>query len=116
MVDEIPFQARPGGEAVSNQSSLFDACRHVPVDEGWSRGDEDESTIPTATHVCSDTARTLITRNRSPDVPFELSVHHSCGCEHGCVYCFAGTSHAWLGLSPGLDFEAHLFCMPEAGG
>jgi DNA repair photolyase len=115
MVDEIPFQARRGRGAVSNRSSRFDGCRHVPVDDGWSREQEDEFVTSTATQVCNDTARTLITRNRSPDVPFELSVNPYRGCEHGCVYCFARPSHAWLGLSPGLDFETRLFCKPEAG-
>lgn len=115
MVDEIPFQARRGRGAVSNHSSRFDDCQHVPVDDGWSSGDEDEYAPSTATHVCNDTARTIITRNQSPDVPFEQSMNPYRGCEHGCVYCFARPRHAYLGLSPGLDFETRLFCKPDAG-
>ena len=115
MVDEIPFQARRGRGAVSNHGSRFDACRHVPVDDGWSRGDEHEFATSIATQVFTDTARTIITRNRSPDVPFELSVNPYRGCEHGCVYCFARPTHAYLGLSPGLDFETRLFCKPDSG-
>ena len=114
-MDEIPFQARRGRGAVSNYSSRFDACRQVPVDDGWPGGDEDELPLSTATQVCKDTTRTIISRNRSPDVPFELSVNPYRGCEHGCVYCFARPTHAWLGLSPGLDFETRLFCKPDAG-
>jgi hypothetical protein len=108
MVDEIPFQARRGRGAVSNHGSRFDACRHAPVDDGWSGGDEDALAASTATQVCNDVARAIITRNQSPDVPFELSVNPYRGCEHGCVYCFARPTHAYLGLSPGLDFETRL--------
>jgi len=115
MVDEIPFQTRRGRGAVSNHSSRFDTCRHIPVDDGWSGGDEDEFAISISTQVCNDTARTIITRNQSPDVPFELSVNPYRGCEHGCVYCFARPTHAYLGLSPGLDFETRLFCKQDAG-
>ena len=114
-MDEIPFEARRGRGAVSNHSSRFDACQHVPVDDGWPGGEEDEFATSNATLVSTDTARTVITRNRSPDVPFELSVNPYRGCEHGCVYCFARPSHAYLGLSPGLDFETRLFSKPDAG-
>lgn len=115
MVDEIPFQVRRGRGAVSNHSSRFDTCHHVPVDDGWTPGDEDEFVSVPRTRVYSDTARTIITQNKSPDIPFELSVNPYRGCEHGCVYCFARPSHAYLGLSPGLDFETRLFCKPDAG-
>ena len=114
-MDEVPFMARRGRGAVSNYSSRFDASQQVPIDDGWPGGCEDEFAASTATQVCTDTARTVITRNRSPDVPFELSVNPYRGCEHGCVYCFARPSHAYLGLSPGLDFETRLFCKPDAG-
>jgi DNA repair photolyase len=113
-VDEIPFRARRGRGSVSNHSSRFDACRQVPVDDGWSREEEDEFATSTATRVCVDTARRVITRNHSPDVPFDQSVNPYRGCEHGCVYCFARPTHACLGLSPGLDFETRLFCKPDA--
>jgi len=115
VVDEIPFRIGKGRGAGSNHGSRFDACRSVPVDDGWSRREEEELSSPVRTHVCRDAARTIITRNQSPDVPFELSVNPYRGCEHGCVYCFARPSHAWLCLSPGLDFETRLFCKPDAG-
>jgi len=114
-MDEIPFQARRGRGAASNYRSRFDACEQLPVDDGWSGGAEDGFAASNPTQVCVDTARTIITRNQSPDVPFELSVNPYRGCEHGCVYCFARPGHAYLGLSPGLDFETRLFCKPEAG-
>jgi DNA repair photolyase len=115
VVDEIPFRTGKGRGAVSNHGSRFDTCQLVPVDDGWSQGQQEDSAEPVRTTVCRDTARTIITRNQSPDVPFELSVNPYRGCEHGCAYCFARPSHAYLGLSPGLDFETRLFCKPEAG-
>lgn len=114
-MDEIPFQAKKGRGAVSNHGSRFNAHRQVPVDDGWSGRDEEEFASPHPTRVSVDTARSIITRNSSPDVPFEQSVNPYRGCEHGCVYCFARPTHAYLGLSPGLDFETRLFCKPDAG-
>jgi DNA repair photolyase len=115
VVDEIPFRTGKGRGAISNHGSRFDACHSVPIDDGWIPGEEAEFATSLRTSVCRDTARTIITRNKSPDVPFELSVNPYRGCEHGCVYCFARPSHAYLGLSPGLDFETRLFCKPDAG-
>jgi DNA repair photolyase len=115
VVDEIPFPVGKGRGAPSNHGSRFDACHQVPVDDGWSRGDDNDPAPSNATRVCRDTSRTIITHNRSPDVPFESSVNPYRGCEHGCVYCFARPTHAYLGLSPGLDFETRLFCKPDAG-
>jgi len=115
VVDEIQFRTWKGRGAVSNHGSRFNDCQLVPVDDGWSAGEDEEFDSPVATSVCRVTARTIITRNKSPDVPFELAVNPYRGCEHGCVYCFARPSHAWLGLSPGLDFETRLFCKPGAG-
>lgn len=66
------------------------------------------------TELTVDTSRTIISRNRSPDVPFERSINPYRGCEHGCIYCYARPTHAWLGLSPGLDFERQLFYKPDA--
>ena len=114
MVDEIPFRTGKGRGAISNRAGRFDDCQHVPVDDGWPAGETEEFATGLRTTVSRDTARTILTRNRSPDVPFEVSVNPYRGCEHGCVYCFARPSHAWLGLSPGLDFETRLFCKPEA--
>jgi DNA repair photolyase len=64
--------------------------------------------------VTSEAARRILTRNDSPDVPFDVSINPYRGCEHGCIYCFARPTHAWLGLSPGLDFETRIFAKPNA--
>ena len=66
------------------------------------------------THVSLERARSVLTRNDSPDIPFDRSVNPYRGCEHGCIYCFARPSHAYLGLSPGLDFETQLIAKPDA--
>jgi len=80
------------------------------VDDGWWR--EDESAPSTRLHV--DTAKSVISRNASPDVPFGQSINPYRGCEHGCPYCFARPSHAYLDLSPGIDFETEIFHKPDA--
>jgi DNA repair photolyase len=69
---------------------------------------------PLRTVVCAEPARTIVTRNQSPDIPFEQSINPYRGCEHGCIYCYARPTHAYLGLSPGLDFESRLFFKPRA--
>ena len=66
------------------------------------------------TTLTADTTRTIIARNISPDVPFDRSINPYRGCEHGCIYCYARPSHAYLGLPPGLDFETRLFFKPDA--
>jgi DNA repair photolyase len=77
-------------------------------------GDDDEPALAPATELITETIRSLISRNQSPDIPFEQSVNPYRGCEHGCVYCYARPSHAYLDLSPGLDFEQKIFIKPEA--
>jgi DNA repair photolyase len=96
--------------AVSNRSGRFEPLQYAPVSEGR----EDSEPAPLKTTITPERTRTVITRNDSPDVPFEQSVNPYRGCEHGCVYCFARSSHAYLGLSPGLDFETRLFSKPDA--
>jgi DNA repair photolyase len=96
-----------GRGAVSNRDGRFERTRREAVDDGWQRDDEDLPPLRTTVEV--DTARSVIARNDSPDVPFEQSINPYRGCEHGCVYCFARPTHAYLGLSPGLDFETRLF-------
>ena len=103
--------AHKGRGAVSNASGRFEARRHEAFDDGWDR-DEDEARPKTEVQI--DTTRGILVSNRSPDVPFDLSLNPYRGCEHGCVYCFARPSHAFLGLSPGLDFETRLFSKPKA--
>jgi DNA repair photolyase len=111
-MDEIARRALKGRGAIGNESSRFERERRVLVDDGWSGawgpgGDEDLA--PLRTTVSDDASRTIIARNDSPDIPFEQSVNPYKGCEHACIYCFARPTHAYLGLSPGLDFETRLF-------
>jgi len=100
-----------GRGAQSNASGRFEAEARVAFDDGWQSLDE---LPPFKTTVALDTARKVITRNESPDIGFDRSINPYRGCEHGCVYCFARPTHAFLGLSPGLDFESKLFAKPEA--
>ncbi len=104
---------QPHRGTTANPPCRYDRLRPEPVDDGWSRdGDEDLPPLPTT--VSADASRSIITRNDSPDVPFDRSINPYRGCEHGCIYCFARPSHAYLGLSPGLDFETRLFAKPDA--
>nr|WP_316627455.1 PA0069 family radical SAM protein [uncultured Brevundimonas sp.] len=102
--------------ASSNPPGRFEAVRAAAVIDGWEaswRAAIDD--LPQArTTVTDEAARGVLTRNRSPDLPFDRSVNPYRGCEHGCVYCFARPSHAYMGLSPGLDFETRLFAKPDA--
>ncbi|WP_431858412.1 PA0069 family radical SAM protein [Azospirillum sp.] len=113
MVDELPDRGRKGRGAVSNRSGRFEPHARVSVDDGWTF-DDDHDPPPLRTTLSVDTSRTIITRNSSPDIPFDRSINPYKGCEHGCVYCFARPTHAYLGLSPGLDFETKLFHKPDA--
>lgn len=111
--NEIPPRARKGRGAASNPDGRFEPATHHRVDDGWSV-DQDESERKPRTTLTPDQSRTVISHNASPDVGFSLSINPYRGCEHGCVYCFARPSHAYLGLSPGLDFETRLFYKPNA--
>jgi len=84
----------------------------VAVEDDWP-GDL-EALPPMRTTVGLDTSRTVIARNKSPDIPFDRSINPYRGCEHGCIYCFARPSHAYLDLSPELDFETKLFAKRDA--
>ncbi len=121
-VGDPPFRgerdARPlartqlkGRGAVSNPAGRYEQYAGSAEDDGW-----DSSENPTAlrTNVTFERARSIITRNESPDISFDRSVNPYRGCEHGCVYCFARPTHANLGLSPGLDFETRLFAKSDA--
>jgi DNA repair photolyase len=100
-----------GRGAVSNTTSRFEAYKREPAQDGWLR-EEDKPALKT--HVTDEQAKHILTKNRSPDIPFDRSINAYRGCEHGCVYCFARPTHAYMGLSPGLDFESHLFAKPNA--
>jgi len=103
-----------GRGTLSNPDGRFEAQRRGPMDaDAWDWASEDDERRPRTT-VGVDEARSVISTNDSPDVPFERSVNPYRGCEHGCIYCFARPSHAFLGLSSGLDFETKLFAKPRA--
>ena len=103
---------RKGRGSVTNAAGRFESQHHEAEDDGW--GGLDTLPAPVATTVAVDTARTVISRNESPDIPFDQSINPYRGCEHGCVYCYARPSHGFLGLSTGLDFETRLFAKPDA--
>ncbi|MEQ8602366.1 MAG: PA0069 family radical SAM protein [Marivibrio sp.] len=104
-----------GRGAVSNRAGRFEPRGALAADDGWGEGeDPDFPPAKLRTTLGVDAARTVITRNQSPDVPFDRSINPYRGCEHGCVYCFARPTHAYYGLSPGLDFESKLFWKPGA--
>ncbi len=107
----VEAKRRRGRGALSNASGRYEPVARIAFDDGWQSL---EDLPPFATTVTTDTARKVITRNDSPDISFDRSINPYRGCEHGCVYCFARPTHAYLGLSPGLDFESKLFVKPEA--
>lgn len=104
--------AQPGRGAATNTEPRFTRVGRHAIDDGWPR--EIEDLPPVRTTVTAETAKSIISRNESPDVPFEQSINPYRGCEHGCVYCFARPSHSYLDLSPGLDFETKLFFKDNA--
>jgi DNA repair photolyase len=105
-----------GRGAVSNAAGRYERHARVLMDDGWDDGwrEGDDAPPPLRTEVIADASRSIITRNQSPDVSFDRSINPYRGCEHGCIYCFARPSHAWLGMSPGADFESRLFAKPNA--
>ncbi len=90
--------------AVSNPTGRYEKYQHVPLDDGW--GDHGDDLPVIRTTVQPEQTRTITARNDSPDVPFDRSINPYEGCEHGCIHCFARVTHAYLGLSPGIDFES----------
>jgi DNA repair photolyase len=102
-----------GRGARSNRSGRFEAAQHEAFDDGWTIEDPEPAQITTTLQPMA--SKTVIARNDSPDIGFSRSINPYRGCEHGCIYCYARPAHAYLGLSPGLDFETKLFFKPEAG-
>jgi len=102
---------RRGRGALSNATGRFERLERSQADDGWGGLDE---LPPFATTVIEERPKRIITRNASPDISFDRSINPYQGCEHGCVYCFARPTHAYYGLSPGLDFETKLFAKPNA--
>ena len=107
----VDGERRRGRGAASNESGRFESELRETVDDGW----DSLAELPALkTEVAVEKARTIITRNDSPDISFDRSINPYRGCEHGCIYCFARPTHAYMGLSPGLDFETRLFMKPDA--
>ena len=104
---------RKGRGSISNDNSRFVEFSVEAVDDGWYQED-DGLTKSVKTEIFVDKSKTILTRNKSPDVPFDISINPYKGCEHGCAYCFARPTHAYLDLSPGLDFETKIFAKPDA--
>ena len=102
---------RKGRGAVGNEAGRFEKITTSPFYDGWQ---EAEPELKLVTQISTDHAKTIISYNQSPDIPFDQSINPYRGCEHGCVYCFARPTHSYLGLSPGLDFETRLFQKPHA--
>ena len=107
----VERERRRGRGAQSNASGRYEPLARTAFDDGW---EKIEDLPPFKTSVTVDATRKIITRNDSPDISFDRSINPYRGCEHGCVYCFARPTHAYLGLSPGLDFESKLFMKPNA--
>ena len=111
--ETLPDQPVKGRGAVSNRVSRYFAEERARKSDGWD-SPEDDDLPPLRTTVTIDATKTIIARNQSPDIAFDRSINPYRGCEHGCIYCFARPTHAYLGLSPGLDFESRLLVKPEA--
>ncbi|MBZ9865329.1 PA0069 family radical SAM protein [Mesorhizobium sp. CA15] len=115
MIEQSGLRVRPdrnrGRSAGINPSGRFEPISRHVFDDGWNSLEE---LPPFKTEVQVEKPRTIITRNESPDISFDRSINPYRGCEHGCVYCFARPTHAFMGLSPGLDFESKLFAKPDA--
>jgi DNA repair photolyase len=107
----VDRERRRGRGALTNVSGRYEPIARIAFDDGWQSIEE---LPPFTTEVTVDATRKIITRNDSPDISFDRSINPYRGCEHGCIYCFARPTHAYLGLSPGLDFESKLFVKPDA--
>ncbi|OFX03034.1 MAG: DNA repair photolyase [Alphaproteobacteria bacterium RIFCSPHIGHO2_12_FULL_66_14] len=117
--DPIAEPVHKGRGALSNETSRYDSEKRIRTTDGWDADaaaaqSEDDELPPLRTTLTRDATRTILARNSSPDIPFDRSINPYRGCEHGCIYCFARPTHAYLGLSPGLDFETKILFKPEA--
>ncbi|NKN38524.1 PA0069 family radical SAM protein [Agrobacterium sp. a22-2] len=107
----VDAERRRGRGAGLNPSGRFEPTERTTFDDGWTTL---EDMPPFRTEVQVEKPRSIISRNESPDIPFDRSLNPYRGCEHGCIYCFARPTHSYMGLSAGLDFEAKLFAKPDA--
>ena len=116
MPDFVPMSMPVKGRgAVSNLQGRYEVHARERFDDGWSLPGADASpAAPLKTVVSDECAKSILSRNNSPDIPFNVSLNPYRGCEHGCIYCFARPSHSYLGLSPGLDFESRIFAKVNA--
>jgi DNA repair photolyase len=104
-------QSYKGRGATFSPDNRYTDITREAFDDGWQ---PDEQPTQLKTQLLIDNSKKIITYNNSPDVPFDRSINPYKGCEHGCVYCFARPTHAWLDLSPGIDFETKIFYKPDA--
>lgn len=111
MTEDLQTRQAKGRGALTNRVARFERLSRHRAPDGWESA-EDQPVL--RTEVSLERPRSIIAYNRSPDLPFDRAINPYRGCEHGCVYCFARPSHAYLGLSPGLDFETRLVARPEA--
>jgi DNA repair photolyase len=112
MLPPAPLKAQKGRGAVSNLQGRYEVNAREAYDDGWER--EDDEAVTWKTQVTDEIAKSILSRNQSPDLPFGVSLNPYRGCEHGCIYCFARPTHSYLGLSPGLDFESKIFAKVNA--
>ena len=109
-----PLAATKGRGAVSNLQGRYERNGRERFDDGWAGVEDASVPAPLKTVVTDETAKSILSRNTSPDIPFQVSLNPYRGCEHGCIYCFARPTHSYLGLSPGLDFETRIFAKVNA--
>ena len=105
-----------GRAALSNPSGRFESLTRADFLDDFSEADDILGSPVRVATVTTEKSRSILTRNQSPDIPFEQSINPYRGCEHGCIYCYARPTHAYMGLSPGLDFETRLFVKENAAG
>ncbi|WP_175855000.1 PA0069 family radical SAM protein [Burkholderia anthina] len=110
-----PPAPRKGRGAVDNLQGRYETAQREAVDDGWMHESDDaDLAAPLRTQVFEERAKSILTHNQSPDIPFSVSLNPYRGCEHGCIYCFARPTHSYLGLSPGLDFESRIYAKVNA--
>lgn len=118
-----PLKAKKGRGAISNLRGRYETLAREAIDDGWFRDTEEAdaehhaggySPSTLQTQVIEERAKSILSHNQSPDVPFSVSLNPYRGCEHGCIYCFARPTHSYLGLSPGLDFESKILAKVNA--
>ena len=112
----IPFNKnrRRGRGATANPDSRFESTERDFIDDGWESAPKDVESEKLRTTITMERPKSIISRNTSPDLPFDQSINAYRGCEHGCIYCYARPSHAYMNLSAGLDFESKFFAKPNA--